>query len=178
MTYILIIPYFFIVLLILNISIRSKKTIKEKTLKAIIILFLSILPIWGDEIIGQTYFSYLCKTDAGTKVYQSYKLEPTYWGVNGEPKFLDDGFFQEDVLNNRFSIVSEKNRNFKPKLNIEKYEEIIIENSNNKELATTVKYIYFGGWATVNSGFYNKGVVCPAEYGLFKPMIKKVFIKQ
>jgi len=45
-----------------------------------------LLPV-SDEIAGRIYFNYLCKTQAGAKVYQTIKLPAEYWDETGKARF-------------------------------------------------------------------------------------------
>ncbi len=54
-----------------------------------IFLLLFALP-FGDEIAGRIYFSHLCVTEAGVKVYQTVELPAEYWDERGIAKFYRD----------------------------------------------------------------------------------------
>ena len=51
-----------------------------------ILLLFFALP-FGDEIVGRTYFNYLCATEAGVKVYKTVELPAEYWDERGRAKF-------------------------------------------------------------------------------------------
>ena len=178
MTYLLLLVYFFIVLIIIaRIVIRSKKTIKRKIIATLAVLFLSIIPIWWDEILGRMYFSYVCNKEAGTKIFKTHNLDVSYWNKDGKPMFIESGLLDEEVLGNRFVVKKDSDKSFSKIFNITKFETSLIDLYGNVELGKVTKFIYFGGWIVKYSGFHNVGDVCPDDYGVVEPMLNKIFIK-
>ena len=159
-------------------AVRSKKTTNEKIIKSVIILLLSVLPIWGDEILGQIYFYKICKEKAGINIFKTIQLDDKYWNENNEPIFLVSGEFDSSIFNNKYSVLRKKNTKYNTMFNIIKLDASVINISTNEILGNVTRFAYFGGWFVKHSGFYNKGKVCPVEYGFTEKMIKQVFVKK
>ena len=56
-------------------------------------MFLTVLVIFAlapilDELLGQAYFAYLCRSESDFVVYHKIELPAEYWNPDGSPKFL------------------------------------------------------------------------------------------
>jgi len=84
------------------------KRISRRWLKGLVVVIWILIPT-GDSIVGHLYFSYLCSSEAGVKVFQTVELPSEYWDEHGVVKFplIRDNYissFKEDRYSRFFHI--------------------------------------------------------------------------
>ena len=135
MTLLLLPPYLLLVFFVVHWVLRQIEGRGKRGLMLIFLAFLFYLPLGWDVLLGRAYFHYLCATQGGVHVYQTVELGPEYWNSDGSPRFItDDGWFDGEVLGDRFKFEREDNRNFNETLNIGRYPDRIIDLKTDKVL--------------------------------------------
>jgi hypothetical protein len=134
------------------IAVQVAKRFKRGSAKlgiGLLVFLLVFLVPFGDEIAGRIYFSYLCATEAGVKVYQTVELPAEYWDERGKPKFIKGiGALDTAILiNYDTDITLEKYPSF---FRIEKFRFRYVEKQDGKMLGEVTDFHYFGGWITQN----------------------------
>ena len=129
-----IIAYVALIRLILK-KVRDRR-IKYSLLIAVIAM------TFGDEIIGYTYFEYLCAAKTDVNVYQTVTLPSSYWDTNGEPKFLEaNGNYHLEGYPPR-----RDNSKYSSAFHIDKMVVSIINRETGSVLGDYTNYFYWGGW--------------------------------
>ena len=106
------------------------------------LLFIIVAVPFGDEIVGRTYFEYLCAAKTGIHVYQTVTLPSAYWDANGEPNFLE--------ANGNYHLESyppqRHNSEYSATFHIDKMVISIINREAGSVLGDYTNYFYWGGW--------------------------------
>jgi hypothetical protein len=164
-----------VLILYLVFAVWIVKRQKTKRARWITIVILVLIPTW-DEIVGRAYFSYLCATEAGMKIYSSVQLPQEFWTEGGQLRFVD----REALIRNlgyRFEFSVEFDEHYSPISRIKRHAHTIIDKKANEMLGRYVRFIYFGGWVINHTGMHVSGNGCPTvtEYD-FSEFIHKVFM--
>jgi len=129
----------------------EKKT-RSKKAKYITIAIFVLIPTW-DIIPGWLYFTYMCKSEAGIKIYKTVEVDETKFLANGEP--------DEQELKDRFSGPMKFDDGFSRLFHITKSEGFVQDKQNGETLGAAVKFAYYGGW--ISAFLFPEGppTVCP-----------------
>lgn len=152
------------------------KRLPSKKSKWIAAVVFVLIPTW-DEILGRTYFKYLCETESGMKVYKTIELPAEYWNSNGAPKFIDQsGRPGEAMLGNRYTFSWETDENYSRIFRIKKSERIVKETHSEEAVGRYTSFVFFGGWVANNSFTHVVGTGCPSlkEYD-YRAFLKRIF---
>ena len=174
MTYILLVPYFIIVFYIIIRGLLSQRSINKKIVLSLVIILVSIIPPWWDEITGQIYFKYLCEKYDGIKIYEKYDLGSDFWAKYKNSQLTELGKLDEELLDYRFATKTIRDETYSNIFNISVSEEHIVDVTRNKVLGTDTRFHFNNGWVVKYSGFYNVGQSCNKP---FKNLINEIFIK-
>lgn len=152
---------------------------KTKKAKWIAITFLVLIPTW-DEIIGRSYFYYLCATGGGIKVYKTVELPAEYWGEQGEPRFIKpDGLVDREMLKARVEFTRFYEDERHSLFRIRKTAEIISDGEGGPTVGTYTYFIYFGGWVVNNIGVHVTGNDCPkVQEASFGKLVREIFLRK
>jgi hypothetical protein len=116
---------------------------------------------FADEIAGQIYFSHLCGTEAGVKVYQTVELPAEYWDEKGKPKFFNDhGRLDHELMKNKLDGFDGRVERVSSFFAIDKNIHPIKEKSSQKLLAEVTTFGFWGGWISRNFSPHNTATSC------------------
>jgi len=152
------------------------KRLPNKKAKWIALAIFILIPTW-DEILGRTYFKYLCETESGMKVYKTVELPTEYWKANGEPKFITwDGLADKTMLGDRYDFPSEFEEKYSQTFRIKRHAEVVASKQTKEIVGQYIRFIYFGGWVVNHSSVHVSGTGCPSieEYN-YRGFLKQVF---
>lgn len=148
------------------------KRIPNKWGKWIAIIILILIPT-GDSIVGRIYFSYLCSTEAGVKVYQVVELPAEYWDEQGRPRFYDE---KNGNLRLPLDSINWESKAEKYPLNLEKNISEIKEKSTGKVLNERVLFTYWGGWLARNFDLiHNTAISCNSDVNAYTNYVMQIF---
>jgi len=165
------------------VAIKLAKRFKQRSTKLAggvgIFLLLFFLP-FGDEIVGRTYFKYLCATEAGVKVHQTIELSAEYWETDGKPKFFNKhGYLEHNFRVKELDESGGHVERYPSVFSIDKDISPVKERTSQKVLAEVTTFRYWGGWIRRNFSPHNTANSCEfiadpnfsrSFYGqLFKP---------
>lgn len=150
---------FLLVTIAMVIALKRFSSAKKKMFGAIGIFTVSLILLFGDEVTGKIYLNYLCKSEAGTKVYKPVELPELFWDENMQLNiFNKHNFLKRDFwLNN---IDSGKGNVEKKLFNIDKGTSKIIYKGNNILLAEIITFRHWGGWLRSNFSLHNSANSC------------------
>ena len=155
----LILLCFLITIIVMVIMLKRFSGAKKKMFGVMGIFTVSLILLFGDEIIGKIYLNNLCKSEAGTKVYKPVELPEIFWDSNMQLNiFNKHGFLKRDFwLNN----IGRGEGNIEKKLfNIEKSTSKIIYKGNSILLAEIITFRHWGGWLRSNFSLHNSANSC------------------
>jgi len=139
---------------------RLKKTIHQIIVFTFVATVFVLIPTW-DIIPGRLYFSHLCETEGGLKIYKQVELPAEYWDENGKPKFIkDNGDVDKGTLDIFFDFIVEK-KMVSDVFHIQLVNFIIKEKKSKTHVGIYSSFGYFGGWLVNNSGIHVRGESCP-----------------
>lgn len=150
---------------------RAFKTGRAKTVATIVSLLAFILIPTADDFAGKWYFDHLCEKEAGAKTFKSVEgvkgmLDPGLAPSDLEAMSYE---FMEWKFIGKYYRVKLDSRNKEPKqeidrptsryevkrgewrkvqLNVNKYEESIVDSQTNEELGRYTTFSYGGGWVS------------------------------
>lgn len=155
------------------------KRLKNKKAKWIAIAVLVLIPTW-DEIIGRSYFHYLCASEGGIKVFKTVELPSEYWDQQGKPRFIrPDGLVDKEMLKARVEIARFYEDERHSLFRIRKTAEIISDRQGNQIVGAYTYFIYFGGWVVNNAGMHVTGSDCPKiQEASFGKLAREVFLSK
>lgn len=114
----------------------------------------------SDVIVGRTYFSNLCQSEAGVKVVRPVVLESMYRRPDGMPKIGFTPGQSSYIIGDKYEMrFSEKQR-----LNWPKITEVIAEirdTQRNELLGQQIDFHYWGGWLTHQLPGHIRADTCP-----------------
>jgi hypothetical protein len=136
-----------------------------------VFLIILVLPV-SDEIAGRIYFNYLCKTEAGVKVYRTIELPAEYWDEDGKPLF-----YNED--NGNFTLPPEKFYKVKSKkavrqFGVQERRTFILDIHTQEIIGEKPWFLYWGGYIRKNFTPHNNANSCGGDWDEF---VKKQFIQ-
>jgi hypothetical protein len=121
-------------------------------------LFVLLLP-FVDHIGGRMYFSRLCATDAGTKVYQTVLLPAEYWDEAGQPRFIKGaGALDTSVL--RGYGTDAKIEDAESIFSIKRFRFMYLDTKREKVIGEVINFQYRGGWIARNFSPSRSGMSC------------------
>jgi hypothetical protein len=123
-----------------------------KLAKYVAIAVFVLIPTW-DIIPGQLYFSYLCRTQAGTKVFKTVEVDKTYFLKSGQP--------DEERLRDQYEGIIKVDRQFSRLFHIAKIQSSVRDKRSNEVLGTATDLANYGGW--INANLFPQGPpdTCP-----------------
>jgi len=177
-------------LLGIGIAIVLVKRLKQKPAKfvgAIGVFVILFLLLFGDEIAGRIYLSYLCSTEAGVKVYQTVELPKEYWDEEGRAKFR---VYEGDNHKTMFLIGTAKFEDtrfeysmyaepFSSFFHIDKTGFRLRERESRKILGEVLYFRYWHGWLARNLSPDRSATSCVMKnldkwkFNIFKPSTSK-----
>jgi hypothetical protein len=135
---------------------RWKRWVASLTAALVVVL----IPTW-DEILGRLYFSRLCATEGGVRIFRQVDLPVDYWDADGRPKFIKpNGDMDSDVLQHRFDVVI-KSRKISGVFRIQALDFRVVEKASQVPLGEISSYGYFGGWLVNATSLHVTGIRCP-----------------
>lgn len=149
------------------------KRVHDRRIKYLLLFIIVAVP-FGDEIVGRTYFEYLCAAKTGIHVYQTVTLPSAYWNANGEPNFIEkNGNYHLEKYPHQYdkSVYSAS-------FHIDKRIVSIVNKETGAVYGDLTYFAYWGGWlhrglsphVTANScGGYKQGSN-ELELSIFKQM--------
>lgn len=163
------------------------KRIPNKWGKGIAIAILILIPT-GDAIVGHLYFSYLCSSEAGVKVFQTVELPSEYWDENGNPRFYVNRYGHNNL---RFIFLDKRTidapqfdytwvtTTYSDLFHIDKDVLQISDHEKGKTLGQYFLFRYWGGWldTQISGLIHNSAISCKKndlnswELNIFKPAI-------
>ena len=118
---------------------------------------------FADEIVGRIYFSHLCATKAGVKVYQTVELPAEYWDGEGRAKYLKpNGDLDKAILGDRFSEPAVKN-SYSNVFGIDEYRHQVVNNGTT--LGEVINFMHWGGWISRNLNPHPSATDCKSFHG-------------
>ncbi len=128
---------------------------------------------------GAAYLNYLCKTEAGVKIYQPIELPADYWDKNGKPKFYN-GSNNNDVPSYAFQRLGidikveriEKKRLF----SVNQSKRIVKDKKTGKKYSQIVEFGYGGGWLIGTSPAYVSSISCEKGGSYYDKLVQQQFI--
>lgn len=141
-----------------------------------------IIVLFADEVAGRIYFSHLCATEAGVKVYNTVELPAEYWDEQGAPKFFNKyGYLEHDFWVKTLDESGGHIERYSPIFSIDQDTSPVKERVGQKVLAEITTFRYWGGWVRRSFSPHNTANSCKfiddrnfsrSFYGqLFKPAI-------
>ena len=189
---------------------RRFTTSRAKSLATVLSLLVFLLIPTADEFAGKWYFDSLCKKEAGAKVFKSVEgVAGMFGGSLGRSDLKELGYeYREYELGRRYYRTSRDlaGKNIeqeipqptsryvvkegewkKIQLNVNKYEEVIIDSQTNEILGRYATFSYGGGWvsAVLRSWGLSGGLSCqlpPNTHKAFyqntlKPLVRSTLNK-
>jgi hypothetical protein len=147
-----------------RLAIRHMKTRLQKNL---VIAFFVLAPTL-DVLLGNLYFNYLCKSEAGVQVYKTVNLPANYWNEEGVPKFYSDW---DSSLGEKYSLVYGR-EDYSPFLHIENAGYKIVDRYSKQVLGEEVNFRYWGGWVARNLFPHNSAITCEVSTNLINEIFK------
>jgi hypothetical protein len=153
-------------ILLIKFVIRPAGSSGRRVLIKLVVFPIMFLLPFADEIMGQTYLNYLCKTQGGFKVYQTVELPNEYWDENGDPLFIIFPKFSLHKVNGTLDFsrlpeygIDREDIAYSPILGIQLFRHWYYEKKTRKMLAEGRFFTYSGGW--LSRTFTSKsGVSC------------------
>jgi hypothetical protein len=146
------------------VAVKVAKRFKRGSAKigiGLLVFLLVFLVPFGDEIAGRIYFSHLCATEAGTKVYRAVELPAEYWDEQGKPKYLAaNGFVDMKLLPNRFGWHNVDDQYIDSVIKIEKRRWQLMDKETQTVLGERITYMRHLGWINRFSPAPNIGEGC------------------
>lgn len=159
------------------IAVKAAKRFEQRRTKIAVGLMVFLLVFFvpfADEITGRFYFSYLCATEAGVKVYQKVELPAEYWDERGKPKFYDEknGNF---YLSKDYPTELKIERNYSI-FHIDRLATLLRDQKKKQLFAERVSYMYWGGWMRRNLSPHNSATSCSNDLEQYGNFIRQVFV--
>jgi len=102
---------------------------------------------FADEFVARPYFYYLCESKGGLKVYETVKLDKSFFNGKGKLSFLLEAKnSREYLVNDRYKIVFGKTKNYNPILNIRILSINVNDVATRKIMAVHNMFLYEHGW--------------------------------
>ena len=117
---------------------------KAKTLGALLAFLLVFCLPFVDEIAGRIYLGYLCKAEAGMKVFQTVTLPDKYWDEHGEPKFIRGGGLDTEMLPEYGTNF--ENTQYPSVFSIKKFRFWYFSKTTDEILGEFMNFNFRGGW--------------------------------
>ena len=128
-----------------------------------------MLPI-ADEIAGQLYLRYLCKSQGGFRVYHTVELPDDYWDEKGDPRFIKFTRFKDipslDKVNGTLDLnvlpeygIDRKHEIYSTVFGIRLFQYRYYDKKSKMVLAENRFFTSKGGWLNRAVGI-NAGVSC------------------
>lgn len=164
---------------------RGFATSRAKTVATIVSLLAFILVPTADDFAGKWYFDHLCDAEAGAKIFKPVE------GVKGmfdsglaaadleaigyefmEWKLADKYYYatlnskskvpKQEIVAPTSRYVVKRGKWRKVPLNVNKYEESIVDNQTEEELGRFTTFSYSGGWVSglMRSWGLSDGLIC------------------
>lgn len=150
---------------------------RQKTRKAkwISIAIFALIPTWN-EILGKTYFYYLCSTRGGIKIEKTIELPREYWDADGRPKFItNNGRIEEKQLDTFLKFETHSEDESQSMLNIRKTTKSVIEKKSGQVAGTYTYFIHFSHGLIYGTVFHPTGKHCPiVEEVSFRDLVQSV----
>jgi len=132
------------------------------------IFLLAFLLPFADEIAGRVYFSHLCATEAGVKVYQTVELPAEYWDEEGRARFR---VYEGASHKTMFLMGGSKfeDTRFEYSMFVEPYSSLfhtektgfrLRERESGKILGEVLYFRYWHGWLARNLSANRSAVSC------------------
>lgn len=164
---VIIILYFYVKLAM---WVAKKLVIKRESnkwkwgIRASVALIFILIPT-ADSILGHIYFSHLCGTESGVKIYQTVELPAEYWDEKGMAKFYKgNGDLDLPLLKNRFEETSSTN-SYSSLFGIDETHQQLVDKSNKTVLGEVVSFMYWGGWFSRNFTPHDSAMDCKELHG-------------
>jgi hypothetical protein len=137
-----------------------------------VVALVLIVP-FGDEIAGRIYFSYLCETEGGSKIYQTVEIGKEYILLSGEIDAntagrlpVKGGELNLNKLKEKYSFETDSVK-FSRLFRIERDVKTIRVAQSGKTLASDANLFYFGGWLVNATSPHVSGKSCPARTDVY-----------
>jgi len=131
------------------VAVKFVKRFKQRGAKlagGIGIVFMFFLVLFADEIAGRIYFSHLCATEAGVKVYQTMELPAEYWDEQGRPKFFNQyGNLDHDLWVKVLDESGGHVERYSSIFSIDKDTSPVKQKTSHMMLAEVTTFRYWGG---------------------------------
>lgn len=137
-----------------------------------------VLVFTWDEILGRSYFAYLCATQARVKVMERGDLPLEYWGDNGIPKarIVRTGSQFETQIGDRFFVRTNVQKNYSATFSIDRDTLVMRDRVSGILLSELVVLRYWGGWLVRSVSLDRSAVHCPATHE-FDNFYRESFVK-
>ncbi len=152
---------------------RAKRSTAKTLIGVATFAFLLALPL-ADEIAGRIYFTHLCNTKAGVKIFQTVSLPAKYWDAEGKPIFYNEAngnFYLKEYR------VDYKTGAYSPRFHIDHAGYAWVDRQTGKTLGEETDYMYWGGWVRRNLTPHNSATACEGRRERSRSLIKQVFVR-
>lgn len=140
----------------------------------LLVFFLVFCLPFADGIAGRLYFSYLCATEAGVKVYQTVELPSEHWDEKGNASFLHEqagGFRLGEEYPVQYSSGT-----YSTLFHIDNAGYNRVDGQSGKVLGEVIDFRYWGGWIRRNLSSNNTATRCGGSIERSNSLIRQVFI--
>lgn len=159
------------------IAIKLTKHLKARNARiaAAIGIFAALFVVpFADEIAGRLYFSHLCATEAGVKVYQTVELPKEHWDEAGRARF----YVNFDLLLGKTYSVKYKPGTYSSFFHIDNAGYVYVNKLSGQVLGEAVDFGYWGGWMRRNLSAHNTATGCINYTDPSNRLIDRIFIPE
>lgn len=129
---------------------RFERRSAKIAVRLLVFLFVFFVA-FADEVVGRIYLSYLCATEAGSKVYQTVELPAEYWDERGTPKFFNThGYLERDFWVKKLDESGGRVERYSSLFSVDKDISPVKERTSQELLAEVTTFRYWGGWIRRN----------------------------
>jgi len=165
-----------VLLLILGTGIAVKVSMRFRTTAVKVVVGLGVVALFlivpfADEIAGRIYFSHLCATEAGIKVYHTVELPAEYWDSAGKPKFYDERNGNFTLKGYRVDYAS-GTYTFFPRIEKAGYKRL---DETGRVLGEVTDFLYWGGWIRRNFSPHNTATGCKDRREHSRNLVRQIF---
>lgn len=143
--------------------VRTSATKRAKRMWAILVPIIMVLIPAGDVIAGRAVFSYLCETQAGTRIFRTVTLEPEFLHPDGRLKW-------HMVPGQAGIYLGERYRRFPSTERVMSWPRVERWRAEIRDLATGdvlgewTTFSYWGGWLYHLLPGHHSGESCPPTH--------------
>jgi len=153
----------YVVLAIFVVKVLEKYS-GSKIAKYVAVAVFVLIPTW-DIVPGQLYFQYLCKEQAGIKVFKQVEVERSYFKPNGQP--------DEEKLADHFKSSIKVDKYYSTMFHITRFESSLQDKKTGEVVGLSVQLSYHGGWLNANMFPVGSGTWC-AGYSPYRDVWTEV----